>query len=160
MWRIEIVIALLLTLAALALGITRAPADDGLRIEHAWMRPAADGATTAAYLTIVNAGSEDDTLIGARSGLARAIELHETRQEGDVVRMRRVAGGVPVPAGATLRLAPGGYHLMLIGLNRKLAAGDRAPLTLIFSRAGETEVDAVVTMSGPASAAGAAHHHR
>lgn len=91
----------------------------------------------AAYLTLKSA--RDDRLTDAASDVAEKVELHTHIQEGNVMRMRKV-DAVELPAGKPVRMAPGGLHVMLIGLNRKLKPGDTFDLTLTFERAGKVPV--------------------
>ena len=91
-------------------------------------------------MNIVNQG-EADRLNSARSELVEAIEVHQTTMSADgVMQMRKVEGGLPVPAQGTLALAPGGTHFMLVGLKEPLEAGGEMPLTLEFERAGAIDV--------------------
>jgi hypothetical protein len=99
--------------------------------------------TTAAYLTITNRGRTDDRLTGARCAAAAAVELHTMKMSGGMMHMR-AAETAAVPAGGSVAFAPGGDHLMLIGLKTSLKAGDKLTLTLIFERAGEVTVEAEV----------------
>ncbi|GAB4428249.1 MAG: copper chaperone PCu(A)C [Chloroflexi bacterium OHK40] len=102
------------------------------------------GSTSAAYMTLVNSGSAPDRLLSASTDAARTVELHETTMVDNVMRMAPVAGGIEVPANGQAELKPGGLHVMLIGLNRDLNAGDTVRLTLTFERAGTITVDAPV----------------
>jgi copper(I)-binding protein len=114
---------------------------DDLTITAPWVRPTPPGAPTAAgYLTVTNNGGEEDHLIGASSPASASMEVHEMTMDGNVMRMRPVAGGVPIPAGKTVTLAPGGYHMMLIAPNRQFKLGETVPVTLEFARAGKVEV--------------------
>jgi copper(I)-binding protein len=92
--------------------------------------------SSAGYLTIRNNGADDDWLVAAASDLARKTELHSMTMDNGVMRMRQVEGGIPVPAGGTVTLAPGGYHIMLIGLKAPLHAGQAYDVTLDFRHAG------------------------
>lgn len=125
-----------------------------LAIAHPWSRPAIQGGTGAGFMVIRNAGSAPDRLLSAASPAARAVELHTHAQEGGIMRMRPVPD-IPIPPGAEARLAPGGLHVMLIGLNRPFRAGDRVPLTLTFERAGTV----VVELAVEAGARGGDHAH-
>jgi copper(I)-binding protein len=87
------------------------------------------------YLTLSNPGPDDDRLMEARSELCARVELHRTTIQDGRARMEPVLGGVPLPAGSELELAPGGLHLMLMGLDRGLQVGDRVPLELEFEHA-------------------------
>jgi len=93
-----------------------------------------------AYLAIENHGKDNDQLIRAASPIAASTELHTMRMEGDVMRMRAVTS-IGIPAGSTMSLAPGGYHVMFIGLKKPLVAGDAVPLTLTFEKAGTIDVE-------------------
>lgn len=113
-----------------------------LHIVHPHALPTAmAGLNGAGYVTIENKGKMADTLLGASSSIARSVEIHTMSMEGGVMRMRPLPQGVPVPAGGSADLGPGGTHLMLLGLNKALAAGDAVPLTLEFARAGKVKVE-------------------
>ncbi|MFN0043284.1 MAG: copper chaperone PCu(A)C [Alphaproteobacteria bacterium] len=116
-----------------------------LRIAHPWAR-ATTIDRTAAYLQISNVGSEGDRLLGAEAEIAERVELHMTKTESGVARMLPV-DAIAVPARKTIALEPGGYHIMLVGLKRKLAANDTVPLTLVFERAGKVAVQLAVQKS-------------
>ena len=123
----------------------------GLQIDHPWMRaPAASATMTAAYLTISNTGRETDRLIGGSVSIAASFELHESTVSDGISRMRRVEGGVAVMSGKSVRLEPGGLHIMLTGLTRVPAKGERVAGTLNFERAGPVNVEfAVEGVEGP-----------
>jgi len=142
---------LTLALAAAAGLLFIAPAfaathDTGaLHIGHAWISTPPNGAPTAAgYLTVANHGRTADRLLGGTSPLAGSIEPHSMSMAGGVMRMRLLPNGFGIAPGATLTLAPGGDHLMLIGPKRAFKAGDHVPATLRFAHAGAVEVDFTV----------------
>lgn len=112
----------------------------GLTIQHAWSK-ATIGADRPAvfYVEINNAGSSDDALVGISSPAAGMPMLHQTVVTDGIASMPLIMS-VPVPAGQTVRLAPGGYHGMLVGLTTALKEGDRFPVTLTFEKAGEVTV--------------------
>jgi copper(I)-binding protein len=113
----------------------------GLRILHPWITPAAQGApTTAVYLTIVNTGKASDWLIAVDVPDAASADIHRTTMEGGIMRMRRLDDGLALPAGATVRLAPGGDHVMVMGLIHALKPGDHTPAVLTFAHAGKVKV--------------------
>jgi copper(I)-binding protein len=121
-----------------------------MRIEHPNARPTPPGARTGGvYLTLHNAGRESDRLVRVASPAADTAELHSMTMDGNVMRMRAVPA-IDVPAGARVALASGGYHVMLIGLHKPLAAGGSVPLTLTFERAGSVDVTADVEAAGAA----------
>lgn len=115
----------------------------GLQVQDAWARAAASGGTSGAFVLIVNDGSQADRLTGAECGAARAVEIHETTMEGDIMRMRPVKA-VEIPAGGQVELKPGSYHIMLIDLQRDLQTGEKIAITLEFAQAGKIEVEAHV----------------
>ncbi len=116
-----------------------------LHIEHPWARTPPSGAPTAeAFLTVTNHGRTPDRLIGGVSPAVKAIEAHSMSMAGGVMRMRYLPDGFVIAPGATLTLAPGGDHLMLVGPRRALKAGERLPATLRFAHAGAVQVDFAV----------------
>ena len=148
MRRLSLVGALLL--AACKPATPTAPA---IEIRDAWARETAPGQTSgAAYFTIVNTGSEGDTLVSVTTPAASMAMVHGSSNSNGVMAMRMMAD-LPVPGSATVNLAPLGTHVMLTGLSAPLHTGARVPLTLRFARAGDRQVDAAVL---PASASGPA----
>lgn len=148
----EVGLALVLTMAALlfvALAVwAKEPA--AVAISEAWVRPSiGDVAVTAAYMSVTNGGRVDDVLLSAKSARAKRVEIHETTMTDDgVMQMRPLPDGLTIPAGGSTSLKPGGAHLMVIGLDGKLAEGDELPLTLEFEKAGPIEVTVPVGL-GP-----------
>jgi Uncharacterized protein conserved in bacteria len=132
---------LALTLSAMALPAWAGDAVLGdLRIEGAWARATPPRAPAGgAFLTVTNGGAAADTLLSVSAGVSRTVELHTHVHEGDVMRMQRVPA-IEVPAGQSVALAPGGFHIMLIGLNQPLAEGGSFPLELTFAKAGKVTV--------------------
>ncbi len=98
---------------------------------------------TGGYMQLSNSGTEADYLIAADADISEAVELHTVVMENDVMQMRPVEKIEIAPSGQT-ELKPGGFHVMFIGLNRELKAGDTVRLSLTFERAGTVEVDAIV----------------
>ena len=123
-----------------------------------WSRAAGQGRTGAGFLTLRNAGSAPDRLISATSPVARTVELHTHMREGEVMRMRPVQA-IDLPPGQEVRLAPGGMHLMLIGLTRPLRQGERVPVTLVLERGGRLDVALEVLAAGARGPGGAAPRH-
>jgi copper(I)-binding protein len=76
--------------------------------------------------------------------MAARLEVHEMTMTGGVMRMRPLSGGLAIPPGQTVALAPGGYHLMLIGPKRPFRLGAQVPATLRFAKAGPVKVTFVV----------------
>src|ERR1700743_3441826 len=85
-----------------------------------------------------------DYQLGAMSPAADMVQVHEMKMDGDVMRMRELDHGLEIPAGATVTLAPGGYHLMMVGLKGPLKQGTTAPLTLVFEKAGSIDVELAI----------------
>ncbi|HEX7127312.1 MAG TPA: copper chaperone PCu(A)C [Thermodesulfobacteriota bacterium] len=110
---------------------------------HAASRGGHDAGATAAYLTLENRGDRADRLVSVASPVAGRAELHESRVENGIMRMRPVEG-IAVPAGGSVRLEPGGLHVMLMGLHEPIAEGRRVPLTLTFESGATLAVDAEV----------------
>jgi periplasmic copper chaperone A len=112
-----------------------------LELNAPFARATLPGAPVAGgFLTIVNTGTDDDRLISVSSEIARETQIHEMAMEGDVMRMRPLADGLAVPAGETVVLEPGGYHIMFMGLNGPFVEGETVPVTLEFELAGTVEV--------------------
>ncbi len=156
--------------AVLVAGCSSAGTASSITVTGAWARaPSAMAAAGAAYMTIANSGSEADALIGASSPVAATVEVHETvamgapspsdgmgmgspmpsasaGTDGGMMGMQPVAR-LEIPAGGTVELKPGGYHIMLIGLTQELKAGTTIQITLTFEKAGPITVTADVRES-------------
>lgn len=102
-----------------------------------------DSATMAVYATIANVGTSDDTLTAVSARDARSATLHATMDHG-AMKMMHPTDHVPVPAGGVARLAPGGTHVMLEGLQRRFVPGDTVAITFVFRRGGSVTVNASV----------------
>lgn len=151
-------LALAVAAAGCAQSAVRPRATSDIRLENAWARrapammpgdPGGHGATAhggagngAVYVTIVNRGATD-ALVGATTDAAMTVELHETVQEGGVMKMRPLPR-FEVLADSRLEMKPGGHHIMLLGLTRDLKPGDTVTLTLTFEKAGRMTVEAPV----------------
>ena len=123
-----------------------------LTIFQPWARPAAEGQTGAVYLTIKNDGKEGDKFLSAESPAAAKVELHETRNENGVMKMRAVKDGAEVKPGSSLAFKPGGYHLMLFDLKKPLEEGAMVPLTITLEKAGAITVEVKVEKTAPGTA--------
>jgi hypothetical protein len=120
----------LLALALLGAGQAQA---QSVIIKDAWIRGTVQGQTaTGAFMELT--GKSAARLIGMTSPVAKNVEVHNMAMEKGVMKMFPV-DGIDVPAGKTVRLASGGYHVMLMNLQQPLKAGDKVPLTLTFERA-------------------------
>jgi uncharacterized protein YcnI len=131
-----------------------------LEISGAFTRATLPGAPVGGgFLTIANTGAEDDRLVGAAAAFAGEAQLHEMAIENDVMKMRELPDGIPVPAGETVTLEPGGLHMMFMGLKEPLVEGSQVPVTLTFEKAGTIEVMLSVAAPGADSSAHGAHNH-
>jgi copper(I)-binding protein len=128
-----------------------------LETENAWARASPGNSDTgAAYVTVRS--PSPDRLVAASTPVAKKAELHTMSMSGMVMKMRPVAG-IDIPAGQPVALAPGGLHIMLIGLKQPLKAGQSFPLTLDFAKAGARTVDVKVEKVGAAGPSPAAAQH-
>jgi copper(I)-binding protein len=144
-------------IAALACGTAYA---QNVEVKDAWVRSSVQGQkATGAFMKITS--KDGAKLVGASSPAAGATEVHEMKIEGDVMKMRAVPGGLDIPAGKTVDLKPGGYHVMLMDLKAALQKDSMVPLTLVFKDAKgvqskvELKVPVATTAPGaPAAKAG------
>src|SRR6201994_1869708 len=112
-----------------------------LVITQAWARATPSGAKIGGgYLTIENKGSTPDRLINGSADIAGKVEVHEMAMNNGVMTMRALDNGLTIDPGKTVKLAPGGYHLMLFDLKSPLKQGDTLPITLEFEKAGKAKV--------------------
>jgi len=130
---------------ALSLLAASARAEDvkagDLVITQGWSRATPGGAKIGGgFLTIENKGSAPDRLIGASADVAGEVEVHEMAVKDGVMTMRPLERGLTIDPGKTVKLAPGGYHLMMMNLKSPLKQGDKVPLTLQFEKAGKVAV--------------------
>lgn len=139
-----LVLALLVLLVAACGGSSAAPsaADGQITIKDPWVRAAAAGGVSAAYFTITNGQAVDDALTGAASAVASSVGVHETSTDASGMMGMHEVESVVIPAGKSVSLEPGGYHVMLMGLKQELKAGDSVELQLTFK--GSTEPVRVV----------------
>jgi len=143
-----------LAVAAMLIGFVAPALAEGtgntsITIEQPWARATPSGATTgAAYMTIDNKSATADRLTGVSSAVADKLQIHEMKVENGVMQMREISGGLSIPAGGSVVLKPGSYHVMLIGLKKPLTAGATFPLTLTFEKAGNISVTVPVQAMG------------
>lgn len=114
-----------------------------------WSRATSPRANIGAgYVTIRNTSAQPDRLVSATSPRAAKVEIHTMSLNDGIMRMRPLPNGLEVPAGGEASLAPGGNHVMLIGLKSPLRAGERIPATLRFARAGDVRIAFQVVGAG------------
>jgi periplasmic copper chaperone A len=150
-----------LATAALLAGLFAAPvraqevkAGD-LVITQAWSRATPGGAKIGGgYLTIENKGTAPDRLIGGSAEVSDKIQVHEMAMNNGVMTMRPLDKGLTIEPGKTVKLAPGGYHLMMFDLKSPLKQGDKVPVTLEFEKAGKVKLSLDVQGVGAAGPGG------
>jgi hypothetical protein len=126
-----------------------------LVISQPWGRATPGGAKIGgAYMTIENKGASPDRLIGGSADIAEKVQLHEMTTVNGVMKMRPLEEGVTIEPGKTIKLAPGGIHLMLFDLKGTLKQGDKVPVTLQFEKAGKANVTLDVQGVGAQGPAG------
>src|SRR6056300_810521 len=120
--------------------------------------------SSAGYLSITNHGAMADRLLAAESSLSRKTELHTMEVTNGVMKMRQIDGGIAIPAGKTIQLAPGGFHVMLIGLKAPLNADEHYQVTLVFEKAGKIKLTGLAKRPAdlkiPSSHSAATPRHR
>ena len=123
-------------------------------VKDAWVRASVPGQqATGAFMKITS--KDAGTLTSVSSPVAGVAQVHEMKMDGGVMQMRAVVGGLELPAGKTVELKPGGYHVMLMDLKTALQVGAVVPLTLLIKSAkgGESRVEMLVKVSGNAPTA-------
>jgi copper(I)-binding protein len=120
-----------------------------IEVRHPWSRATPATAPSAGgFLTVVNKGDAADRLVAVQSPASDQVQIHEMKMDGTIMRMRELDNGVALPAGQTVELKPGGYHVMFIGLKAPFAKGQKVPATLVFEKAGKVEVEFLVDALG------------
>ncbi len=120
-----------------------------LTIETPWTR-ATPGLAKAGggFLKVTNHGSTGDRLVSAASPRAGLTEIHEMAVKDGIMTMREMEGGLEVPAGSTLELKPGGYHVMFMKITAPFVEGETIPVTLTFEKAGSVDITMPVAKAG------------
>ncbi|MGB3273939.1 MAG: copper chaperone PCu(A)C [Xanthobacteraceae bacterium] len=155
--------------AAVALSVAALPAKaqhvtagvkaGDLVIVQPWSRATPGGAKVAGgFLVIENKGASADTLVGGTTGVAAKVEVHEMAVANGIMTMRELERGLPIAAGQSVTLKPGGYHIMFTGLKQPLKEGDKVPVTLQFAKAGKVDVTFDVRGVGAKDGGGARPH--
>jgi copper(I)-binding protein len=119
-----------LRLAIAMLALAAMPVMAQVTVSDAWIRGTVAGQkSTGAFMQLKS--STDTALVGVASAVAKSAELHETKSDGGMMRMRPM-DALELPAGKLVELKPGGYHVMLLDLSETLRTGSTVPLTLTF----------------------------
>ncbi len=115
-------------------------------IEDPWVRAVPPTAkNTALFMVIKNVGDDPDALIGVKTDISKMVSIHKTVDQNGVMKMVHV-DKLSVPAGGSVVLKPGGYHIMVMGLKKDIKAGENVKFTLIFEKSGEITIKAPVKM--------------
>jgi copper(I)-binding protein len=120
-----------------------------LEIGHPWTRATPNGADVAGgFFKITNNGTEEDRLVSVSvDGLSR-VEIHEMKTENGVMSMRPLKDGLPIPAGATVELKPGSFHVMMFGLTQPFVEGTMVKGKITFEKAGSADIEFKVEAVG------------
>jgi copper(I)-binding protein len=151
----SIVSGALMLLAAMSF-VAPAARAQSVNVDQPWARATAPHATSAGVYMTLTAGMTD-RLIGGRTPVATIVQVHETAQDNGIMRMIMVPGGLLLPSARKVMLAPGGYHLMLMGMTEQLRPGDTFPLTLHFAYEPPVTVTVKVTSAGASMPPGMMH---
>lgn len=130
-----------------------------MHISNPYARPTVPGQTSGgAYITMENKGTTPDKLVSVASSAAKSVEIHTMSMDGNVMKMREVPN-IEIKPATTVTMKPGGgYHIMLIGINQQLKAGDTITLTLRFEKSGNVDISAVVENRGEKNPMGKMGH--
>ncbi|GGA80487.1 transporter [Neiella marina] len=124
-----------------------------IKVEDAYVRAAIPGVpNTAAFLSIVSACQEPVSLVGGQTELANRLELHTHVHQDGMMKMRQV-DAIVVPANGAVQLKPGGYHLMMMGIDSAINDKTSIPILLTFSNGQQLSIDA------PLKDLKSSHHH-
>jgi copper(I)-binding protein len=138
-------LALVVSLAACSSGAaTASPAAAAATVSAAWVRPPQGMDRPAAGYLVITGGSQADALLGATSPIAGTVELHETTTDASGMTGMHPISRLEIPAGGTVTLQPGGYHLMLMMVTGQITVGATVQLDLTFEKAGVITVQAEV----------------
>lgn len=144
-------------LPALALALGPSLAWSQVSVQEPWARATVAGQTSSgAYMQLRS--KQAAVLVEARSPVAAVVELHEMKMVDDVMKMQAIQG-LPLPAGQTVSLKPGSYHVMLIDLKQQLKAGEQVPITLVVESA-DKKREILDIQAEVRSAAGQAGAHK
>lgn len=149
---------LVVSLLAATLAACGGSSGSSIEVEDAWARPAlsmrdrdresgrgagqsmGQSGTGAVFMRLRNKGDEADRLVGGETDVAQVVEIHETVMDGEMMKMQMLAEGLEVPAKGEVTLKPGGYHIMLIDMQRDLEVDDTFALKLQFEKSGTITV--------------------
>ena len=112
---------------------------NNVEIKDAWLRTGAKGLNSALYFKIENNSETPDTLYKVSSSIAKHIQMHETYKKNDMMGMREIKN-LEVKSNSSIEFKPGGYHIMLMDLNKDLKPGDEINFTMFFKQIGKINI--------------------
>ena len=122
--------------------------EKGIEVHSAWARPAAQGDNGGVYFELHNHGSTPDEITSVSSNVADAVEIHESKMEGDVMKMEMLTS-LPIDAYADMIFEPGGLHVMLVNLHQELKLDDEFEIVLHFKNHEDITVHVIVKDTAP-----------
>ena len=130
-----------------------------LAIHHPWAKATLPNQPVGGgFMEITNNGSEADRLVSGSADFAGEVQIHEMTMEDGVMKMRQLADGIEIAPGETVKLEPGGLHVMFMKLSEPLKEGEMKEATLTFEHAGDVAVE--VAVQSPKPAAGEMDHSK
>ena len=140
--RLSRLVALLSLVLVSSLGFAHGFKVGSLEIGHPWTRATPKGADVAGgFLKITNNGTEDDRLVSVSVDGIQRVEIHEMKTENGVMSMRPLKDGLLIPAGATVELKPGSFHVMMFGLTQPFVEGSMVKGKITFEKAGSADLE-------------------
>jgi copper(I)-binding protein len=122
--------------------------EKGIEVHNAWIRPAAAGNNGGVYFELHNHGSEADELLSITTDVAQAAEIHESKMEGDVMKMEMLTS-LPIDGYADMEFKPAGLHVMLVNLHRDFKVDDEFQIVLHFKTHKDIAMHVIVKDSAP-----------
>jgi periplasmic copper chaperone A len=124
-----------------------------LAIHHPWAKATLPSQPVGGgFMEIVNTGSEPDRLVSGKAAFAGDLQIHEMATQDGIMKMRQLPDGIEIPAGGTVKLEPGGLHIMFMKLSEPLKEGEMKEATLTFEKAGDVVVEFSVESAKPNAA--------
>jgi hypothetical protein len=114
---------------ALLLGVCGLASAQNVAVKNAWIRGTVPAQkSTGAFMDIT--ATRNARLVSVQSNIAGSVEIHRTSMDNGMMHMQEMEKGIELPAGKTVKLAPGSYHIMFTGLKQQMKAGAHVPLKL------------------------------
>jgi periplasmic copper chaperone A len=113
-----------------------------ITVSNGWAKATLPGQPAGGgFVTLANKGATADALISVTSPVSSNVQIHEMSMDSDVMKMRELINGLAIPAGATVEMKPGGFHIMFMDLKEAFKEDKIVKVTLKFTRAGEVTLD-------------------